>query len=124
MKKLFLLVCVTLFLQNLVCAEEKEIRLTIRQGDQGKECPITRSITIKVSGFYDTKTGKVTLYFHQPISKATISLTTETGSSIVFTQTIDTDTEEALEFSLPEQNGVYMLSIVSDTYEGVGRIVL
>lgn len=123
MKKLFLLVCVTLFLQNLVCAEEKEIRLTIRQGDQGKECPITRSITIKVSGFYDTETGKATLYFHQPIGKATVSLTTETGSA-VFAQTIDTDTEEALELALPEQNGVYMLSIVSDTYEGVGRMVL
>lgn len=122
MKKLFVLVCVTLFLQNLVCAEEKEIRLTIRQGDQGKECPITRSITIKVSGFYDTETGKVTLYFHRPIGKATVSLTTELGF-VVFTQTIDTDTEDGLEFSLPEQNGVYMLSIVSDTYEGVGRIV-
>ncbi len=123
MKKLFAFVCVMLFLQNMIFAEEKEIRLTIRQGDQGKECPITRSITIKVSGFYDTETGKATLYFHRPIGKATISLTTETGSSIVFTQTIDTDTEEALEFALPEQNGVYMLSIVSDTYEGVGKIV-
>lgn len=123
MKKLFAFVCVVLFLQNMVFAEEKEIRLTIRQGDQGKECPITRSITIKVSGFYDTETGEVTLYFHRSIGKATVSLTTETGS-VVFTQTIDTDTEEALEFALPEQNGVYTLSIVSDTYEGVGRMVL
>ncbi len=123
MKKLFAFVCVMLFLQNMIFAEEKEIRLTIRQGDEGKECPITRSITIKVSGFYDTETGQVILYFHRPIDKATVSLISESGS-VVFTQTIDTDTKETLEFSLPEQNGVYMLSIVSDTYEGVGRIVL
>ena len=123
MKKLFAFVCVMLFLQNMIFAVEKEIRLTIRQGDQGKECPITRSITIKVSGFYDTETGKATLYFHRPIGKATVSLITETDS-IVFSQIINTDTEDMLELSLPEQCGVYMLSIVSDTYEGVGRIVL
>lgn len=123
MKKLFAFVCVMLFLQNMIFAEEKEIRLTIRQGDQGKECPITRSITIKVSGFYDTETGKATLYFHRPIGKATVTLTDETGF-VVFSQIIATDMEDVLEFSLPKQTGIYMLSIVSDIYEGIGGIVL
>lgn len=122
MKKLFVFICVMLFLQNMVFAEKKPIELKSTK-DQNEQTQIFRSIIINVTGFYDTGTGEVTLYFHRPIGKATISLTTETGSSIVFTQTIDTDTEEALEFALPEQNGVYMLSIVSDTYEGVGKIV-
>lgn len=122
MKKLFVLVCVMLFLQNMVFAEKKTIELKSTK-DQNEQVRIFRSIIISVTGFYDTETGKATLYFQRPIGKATVSLTTETDS-VVFTQTIDTDTEEALEFSLPEQNGVYMLSIVSDTYEGVGGIVL
>lgn len=111
-----------LFLQNMVFAEKKPIELKSTK-DQNEQTQIFRSIIISVTGFYDTETGKVTLYFQRPIGKATVSLTTETGS-VVFTQTIDTDTEEALEFALPEQNGVYTLSIVSDTYKGVGRMVL
>ncbi len=122
MKKLFAFICVMLFLQNMVFAEKKPIELKSTK-DQNEQTQIFRSIIINVTGFYDTETGKATLYFHRPIGKATVTLTDETGF-VVFSQIIATDMEDVLEFSLPKQTGIYMLSIVSDIYEGIGGIVL
>ncbi len=123
MKKLFAFVCVMMFLQHLVFADDKEINLTIRQDDQKSLYPITRSITQNVSGYYDTETGVVSLYFYQSIGDATVSLTDETGA-VVYSRIVDTENSDMLEFPLPEQSGTYMLSIISATYEGTGSIVL
>lgn len=123
MKKLFAFVCVMMFLQHLVFVDDKEINLTIRQDDQKSLYPITRSITQNVSGYYDTETGVVSLYFYQSIGDATVSLTDETGA-VVYSRIVDTENSDMLEFPLPEQSGTYMLSIISATYEGTGSIVL
>ena len=122
MKNLVVLVCTLLFWQNLVFAEQKPIGIKSSK-DQDEQVRTFRSIIISVTGFYDTGTGEVTLYFHRPIGKATVTLTDETGF-VVFSQIIATDMEDVLEFSLPKQTGIYMLSIVSDIYEGIGGIVL
>jgi len=122
MKKLFAFVCVMMFLQNLVFAEKTPIGIKSTK-NQEKQAPIFRSIIRNVTGYYDTETGKATLYFYQSIGDATVSVTDETGS-VVFSQVINTATEDMLEFPLPEQVGTYMLSIVSATYEGTGEIIL
>lgn len=123
MKKLFAFVCVMLFLQNLVFADETPISIkSTKEKEEGKT-PIFRSIIMNVSGFYDTETGKATLYFYQSIGDATVSLTDETGA-VVYSGIVDTENSDMLEFPLPAQSGTYVLSIVSATYEGTGSIVL
>lgn len=111
-----------MFLQHLVFADETPISIKSTK-EQEAETPIFRSIIMNVTGFYDTETGVVSLYFYQSIGDATVSLTDETGA-VVYSRIVDTENSDMLEFPLPEQSGTYMLSIISATYEGTGSIVL
>lgn len=122
MKKLLLFLFMVVLLQGVVLATQNKIIFkTVRNKEKVDKLRV-RSLSIQVLGYYNMQKGQVILYFPQDIGDATILLTDVSGD-IVFSASVDTGTSSLLELLLPEQSGIYTLSVVFGDYEATGRIV-
>lgn len=123
MKKLLLFLFMVVLLQDVVLATQNKIIFkTVRNKEKVDKLRV-RSLSIQVLGYYNTQKGQMILYFPQNIGDAAILLTDVSGD-IVFSSSVDTGTSSLLELPLPEQSGMYTLSVVFGSYEATGRIVL
>lgn len=123
MKKLLLFLFMVVLLQDVVLATQNKIIFkTVRNKEKVDKLRV-RSLSIQVLGYYNTQKGQMILYFPQNIGDAAILLTDVSGD-IVFSSSVDTGISSLLELPLPEQSGMYTLSVVFGSYEATGRIVL
>lgn len=123
MKKLFMLMFTIGFLYGMLLATPTPVTIKVKQVKQENKKIRPSSFLMNVFGFYDSDTRKLTLSFIQDIGQTMVTLYDKSGTA-VYSRIVNTGWIRVQTFLLPEQSGVYTLSIVSDHYVGIGEIVL
>ncbi|WP_302303985.1 hypothetical protein [Culturomica massiliensis] len=123
MKKLFMLMFTIGFLYGMLLATPTPVTIKVKQVKQENKKIRPSSFLMNVSGFYDSDTRKLTLSFIQDIGQTMVTLYDKSGTA-VYSRIVNTGWIRVQTFLLPEQSGVYTLSIISDHYVGIGEIVL